>query len=79
MQTLEKPNGVEEESRKSSTCQPGSSIKYSDMLLVKPLPSFIDKSSPLLDTVVAPEEEFLATEGGFGIAGETETDFLAET
>lgn len=52
--TLQKPKAVEGISRKSSTCQPGSvSIKYSEMLLVEPIPSFISRLSPALFTVVS--------------------------
>lgn len=77
MQTLEKQNGALEESRKSSTCQPGSvSIKYSDMVLVAPT-----KFPPPL-SIAAVEVEFLTEIGGgfgFEIAGEAaETDFLVE-
>ena len=82
MQTLEKPKGGEEESRKSSTCQPGSiSIKYSDMLLVEPPPSLANMLSPLLllitdaATVVQLDKD-LASEDGLKFAGEAETGFL---
>lgn len=64
MHTLQKPNGSEEESSKSSTCQPGSvSIKYSDMLLVE-LPLLAIRLFPpllfmILTVVVVVEIEFL--------------------
>lgn len=83
MQTLQKPKGVEDESRKSSTCQPGSvSIRYSDMLLVEPLPpsSFVNKFPPFFVVIVGAfedEVEFLGTENEFfEISGEIETEFL---
>lgn len=82
MQTLQKPRGPEEKSRKSSTCQPGSvSIKYSDMLLVEPqpTPSWATNIPPplLLLAVLVVKVEFLDMEGGFEIAGEeVETDFF---
>lgn len=44
-----KPNGTADESRKSSTFQPGRvSIKYSDMLLVETAPSLAIKFGPAL-------------------------------
>lgn len=49
MQTLQKPKEAEQESRKSSKCHPGSiSIRYSDMLLVRPFPGFAATGSELL-------------------------------
>ena len=83
MQTLEKPKGGEEESRKSSTCQPGSiSIKYSDMLLVEPPPSLANRLSPLLLLITAAAavvvliNEDLASEDGLKFAGQAEIGFL---
>lgn len=83
MQTLQKPKGVEDESRKSSTCQPGSvSIRYSDMLLVEPQPpsSFVNKFPTFFVAIVAAFEDkvgFLGTENeSFEISGDTEKEFL---
>ena len=81
MQTLLKPNGVvEEESRNSSTCQPGRvSIKYSDivLLVVEPNPSLVTKLSPsLFITVFA--DKVLGTAGGLEFTGATDTGFLID-
>lgn len=71
MQTLKNPKGAEDESRRSSTCQPGRvSIKYSDILLVEPSFSFANKF-PVVDEV-----EFLTTVVGSEIKGVTETESL---
>lgn len=75
MQTLQKPKGLEEKSRRSSTCQPGSvSIKYSDMLLVDPTPSFSSKFPQFLVAVVV--AEILGIEGGFEIVAAETIDLL---
>ena len=80
--TLLKPKGTEEESRKSSTCQPGNvSIKYSDMLLVETIPSCVDKFPPTLLTVAcvdAVEGEGLSIEVGCEMTEEVEKEFLGE-
>ena len=66
MQTLQKPEGAQVESRKSSTCQPGRvSIKYSDMLLVWSATKF---SPALLLLVVIVGGVVLVRIGGCGIA-----------
>ena len=81
---LQKPKEGEEESRKSSTCHPGSiSIKYSDMLLVEPPSTLANKSSPpLLLFVTAADvvliDDDLASEVEFKIGVEAETEFLTD-
>ena len=80
MQTLQKPKGVVEESRKSSTCQPGRvSIKYSDivLLVVEPNPSFVTKLSPPLFTSVF-VDKVLGTVGGLEFTGASNTGFLID-
>ncbi|KAI4336819.1 hypothetical protein L6164_015299 [Bauhinia variegata] len=88
--TLHKPDGTEDESRRSSTCQPGRvSIKYSDMLLVEPTPSGVNKPSPALlmvgneivvaDIVAVAVGEFFVTKiGEFEKAVEGKAEFFHE-
>lgn len=53
---MEKAKGTEEESRKSSTCQPGRvSIKYWD-IVEPPLPSSIDVGEGVVDFSIKEEE-----------------------
>lgn len=69
------------ESRKSSTCQPGSiSIRYSDMLLVEP-PSLVRDASPsfFAPFMAVVGDEVLVMAGGWEIAArETGSGFLRE-
>lgn len=71
-QTLLKPKGTAEASRKSSTCQPGRvSIKYSEMLLVK-------AAAPSFTVVATVEGEVLAIKVGCEVADEAETEFFTK-
>lgn len=89
MQTLQKPKEAEQESRKSSKCHPGSiSVRYSDMLLVRPFPGFAATGSELLllfpslllgntageATEAAAFVEFGSGGGGGGICWEDEEE-----
>lgn len=82
MRTLQKPKGSEDESRKSSTCQPGNISKYSDMLLVETPPSLASKLSPLLFTIAVVDavgvEILVGLVDGFEFRRATETGFLME-
>lgn len=73
--TLQKPKGSGDESRRSSTCQPGNISKYSDMLLAETVPhslAAITLFPPLL-FVTALLVEISELEGGFEFTGATET------
>ena len=73
--TLQKPKGSEEESRRSSTCQPGNISKYSDMLLAETVPHSLAATTlfPPLLFGTALLVEISELEGGLEFTGATET------